>query len=61
MTKRKALVAMSGGVDSAVAALLLVQSNYSVEGITMQLLNDYQKDAFSDDNSLQAKAISASQ
>ena len=60
MTKRKALVAMSGGVDSAVAALLLVQSNYSVEGITMQLLNDCQKDAFSDDNSLQAKAISAS-
>ena len=34
----KVLVAMSGGVDSSVAALLLLRQGYEVIGATMQML-----------------------
>ena len=62
MTNKRALVAMSGGVDSAAAALLLQQSGYDISGITMRLWNEC---AFSngssiddiDENSIQAKKI----
>lgn len=37
MTRKKAVVAMSGGVDSSVAAALLVEEGYDVTGIMLKL------------------------
>ncbi len=38
--KQKVLVAMSGGVDSTVAAKILIEQGYDVAGATMKLLPD---------------------
>lgn len=40
MEKKKALIAMSGGVDSSVAALLMQRKGYDCIGITMKLYNN---------------------
>lgn len=43
-THQKILVAMSGGLDSSVAAAVLVQQGYEVIGLTMQIWQESQRD-----------------
>ena len=50
----KAIIAMSGGVDSSVAALLMKNSGYELMGITLKLLS------IDEGNSADAKAVSES-
>jgi tRNA-specific 2-thiouridylase len=45
MSKKRVVVAMSGGVDSAVAAGLLVRQGYEVVGITMRLWTEVDVEA----------------
>ena len=57
MPKNSVLVAMSGGVDSAAAALLLQKEGYDISGITMRLFSESAENEAFDENSVQAKAI----
>ena len=43
MKQNKALVAMSGGVDSAVCACLLQEAGYTIEGLTMRLWSETER------------------
>ena len=45
MTKQRVAVGMSGGVDSSVAALLLLKQGYEVLGVTMDFWHDDEGDA----------------
>ncbi len=65
MNEKKVMIAMSGGVDSAVAALLLRDAGYETAGITMRLWSetetvpdDLSTDVL-DDNAREAKKIAA--
>lgn len=66
MKNKKILVAMSGGVDSAVAALLLKQQGYETAGVTMQLWSnthsvpDDDSPCELDENCLDAKKVADS-
>ncbi len=58
------LVAMSGGVDSAVCAYLLQQQGYAIEGVTMKLWSEAEalgneQDPLPDQNCLDAMAVAA--
>lgn len=62
MLKKRVLVAMSGGVDSAVCAYLIKNNNYDAEGITMRLWSNEEKlcdskDTLPDKNCTDAKLI----
>lgn len=46
--KKKVLLGMSGGVDSAVSAILLQEQGYEVYGITLKLWEDSQKNGETD-------------
>jgi len=45
MTKERVVIAMSGGVDSSVAAGLLLEQGYEVIGVTMRLWTEENADA----------------
>ncbi len=40
MNKKRVLLAMSGGIDSSISALLLQKMGYEVKGITYKVIND---------------------
>ena len=43
--EKKALIAMSGGIDSSVAAYIMKQNGYVCTGVTMKLFRNEDVDA----------------
>ncbi|MFO7843954.1 MAG: tRNA 2-thiouridine(34) synthase MnmA [Bacteroidales bacterium] len=44
MTKKRVLLGMSGGIDSSLAAILLIEQGYDVVGLTMKMWDNIEKD-----------------
>lgn len=44
MSKKKVMIGMSGGVDSSVAAAVLLEQGYEVVGVTLQIWPDMQEE-----------------
>lgn len=59
-TMKKAVIAMSGGVDSSVAALLTVKSGVKAEGITLKLYDSRRLTCGSGADAADAKAVADS-
>ena len=57
MEKGKALIAMSGGVDSSVAAYLMLQKGYACLGATMQMCDEALLGCSPTDPALDAKKV----
>ena len=57
MEKRKALIAMSGGVDSSVAAWLMAEAGFDCVGATMRMCDDALLGCSCVDPSVDAKAV----
>lgn len=46
LSKKRVVVAMSGGVDSSIAAYLLLKENYEVMGVSLKLFDSGQREEF---------------
>ena len=59
MSKKRVAVGMSGGVDSSVAALMLLEQGYDVFGVTLRVLPPLSSpyDPESDESVIRARAV----